>query len=215
MPYRRRYRTAIGDAFDVYLVIVRGVEKHVQAALERDVENWRVLNACPACCYSLEGEPVLHWSRMFCLDGNNSLKRIAPTAKHQQGDMRVLEDSDYYLSRDYVDRFANEVQSRRMEKGKDVAGDMYDSGNDADEDEDHGGDPADAVPAESPLASCTRNWKAASAEEKKKMWAVFDETGIFASACPHGLILWIADMVKSGELYVPIHCCPCSSRVSL
>ena len=49
---------------------------------------------------------------MFCLDGNNSLKRIAPTAKHQQGDMRVLEDSDYYLSRDYVDRFAGEVKSR-------------------------------------------------------------------------------------------------------
>ena len=131
--------------------------------------------------------------------------------------MRVLEDRDYYLSRDYVDRFANEVQSRRMEKGKDAAGNMYDSGNDvgADEDKDDGGDPADAVAAESPLASCTRNWKAASAEEKKKRWAVFDETGIFASACPHGLILWIADMVKSGELYVLFHCCPCSSRVTL
>lgn len=205
MPYRRRYRTAVADAFNVYLNITRRVDQQVKIALARDTENWRVLNACPACSYTLEGEPPLRWSRMFCLDGNNSLKRIAPTAKHQQGDMRVLDDSDYFLSRDYVDRFANEVSSRTSAASQDVAGDM-EPDDDVYEDAEGGGDPADAVPPSSSLASCTRNWKAASAEEKKKMWAVFDETGIFASACPHGLILWIADMVRSGELYV-IFCC--------
>ena len=88
---------------------------------------------------------------------------------------------------------------------QDVAGDLGPD-DDVDEDSECGGGPADVVPPESSLSSCTRNWKAASAEEKKKMWAVFDETGIFASACPHGLILWIADMVRSGELYVMFSC---------
>lgn len=36
----------------------------------------------------------------------------------------------------------------------------------------------------------------------KRMWAVFDETGIFLCLCRHGFCLLIADMVRSGELYV-------------
>jgi hypothetical protein len=33
-----------------------------------------------------------------------------------------------------------------------------------------------------------------------KMWGIFDETGIFLVLCPHGFVLVIADMIKSGEL---------------
>jgi hypothetical protein len=36
----------------------------------------------------------------------------------------------------------------------------------------------------------------------KKMWGIFDETGIFLALCRHGFSLVIADMVRSGELYV-------------
>jgi hypothetical protein len=36
----------------------------------------------------------------------------------------------------------------------------------------------------------------------KKMWVIFDETGIFLALCHHGFSLIIADMVQSGELYV-------------
>lgn len=56
---------------------------------------------------------------------------------------------------------------------------------------------------------CTRNWKAASSSEKKRMWGVFEETGIFVSACRHSLILWFSDMICSGELYVLIIFCLC------
>jgi hypothetical protein len=42
-----------------------------------------------------------------------------------------------------------------------------------------------------------KNWKAAG---EKGTWGIFKESGIFASACRHGLILWIIDMVQSGEL---------------
>ena len=48
--------------------------------------------------------------------------------------------------------------------------------------------------------ACVTNWKAAAADEKKKMWSVFDESGIFACACRHGFILWLVDMRRSGEL---------------
>ena len=65
------------------------------------------------------------------------------------------------------------------------------------EDDGSEGDPTDGTQAAGPCAS---HWKAAAADEKKRMWAIYDETGIFASACRHGLILWIADMVRSGEL---------------
>ncbi|KAG6807975.1 hypothetical protein H0H92_005850, partial [Tricholoma furcatifolium] len=49
-------------------------------------------------------------------------------------------------------------------------------------------------------SGCTDNWKAAAKEENKRMWAIFSEAGIFASACRHGFILWLADMIASGEL---------------
>ena len=50
------------------------------------------------------------------------------------------------------------------------------------------------------LEQCVDNWKAASAELKKKMWQMYEESGVFASACRHGLILWLCDMIRSGEL---------------
>ena len=36
----------------------------------------------------------------------------------------------------------------------------------------------------------------------KRMWAIFDETGVFLALCRHGFSLVIADMVQSGELYI-------------
>ena len=62
---------------------------------------------------------------------------------------------------------------------------------------DEPGDPTDGTDGEP--NPCATNWKAAAADEKKRTWGVFEETGIFACACRHGLILWIADMVRSGE----------------
>lgn len=50
------------------------------------------------------------------------------------------------------------------------------------------------------LEQCVKNWKAAAGEEKKQMWRMFDESGLFASACRHGFVLWIVDIVRSGEL---------------
>ena len=58
---------------------------------------------------------------MYAIDGNNSLKRMRLAADRVAADDRVLTDSDYFLSQEYVDRFAHEVRRRRgpaVRKGK-------------------------------------------------------------------------------------------------
>ncbi|KZT70622.1 hypothetical protein DAEQUDRAFT_633977, partial [Daedalea quercina L-15889] len=181
IPYRRHYRAILADSYEIYLTILRGVQVKVDASLGRNTPNWRVLNACPACSYKLQDEPDLRWTRMFCLDGNNSLKRIACVGDRQQSDRRVFESSDYYLPTTFVDHYAGEVRSNeRTIQVTQVGVDMQ------------GTDTTDTP--------CTKNWKAAAPDSSKRMWSLFEETGLFASACRHGLMLWIADMVRSGEL---------------
>ncbi|KAJ3831206.1 hypothetical protein F5878DRAFT_549821 [Lentinula raphanica] len=112
-PYRRSYRTALSDTFDVYLSIVREVDARVASELGHDEPNYRVLHSCPSCSYELEGETELRFSRMFVIDGNNSLKRMKGFNGRTVADTRVFDKSDYYLSREYVDQYADEVKARR------------------------------------------------------------------------------------------------------
>ena len=161
----------------------------------------------------MEDEPDLTYSQLWALDGNNSLKRLKLVEHRVAADRRIFEDHDYYLPCEYVDRYANEVRASVQKaplvgiSGMDADGN---GDNDDDDDDDAAlpnteGDPTDAPVSggdehADTLDQCVRNWKSAAAEEKKKTWAIFDEAGIFASACRHGLILWLADMVRSGEL---------------
>ncbi|KAE9406005.1 hypothetical protein BT96DRAFT_751532, partial [Gymnopus androsaceus JB14] len=199
VPYRRTYRTALSDTFDIYLTIQRKVNRQVAQKLGQDSPNYRVLNSCPPCCY--EAKPELQFTRMFVVDGNNSLKRMAGIGKREVADTRVFNDSDYYLSEDFVDLFANEVKARPSVARAD---DSDDNAEELEEDwvDTVNGDPTDGAPAEDPeLVQCAENWKAAASDlQKKKMWGIFRETGIFASACRHSLVLWVCDMVRSGEL---------------
>jgi hypothetical protein len=137
----------------------------------------------------LEGEPEQVFRRMMALDGNNSLKRMKASHGREVGDVRELTNSDYFLDNAYVNSFADEVQSTTRTHVKQEP-----------EDEIVDGDDGYATESNDPqLEPCASNWKAAVSMEKKRMWGIFDETGIFASACPHGFILWLADMVQSGE----------------
>ncbi|KAI9059827.1 hypothetical protein FKP32DRAFT_1613970 [Trametes sanguinea] len=191
LPYHRRYRTALSDCFDIYLAILRVIEKRVNKALKRDTPDWRALNSCPACCYELEGEPPLIFRRILALDGNNSLKRVAKFGDHEVADTREFDESDYYLSTSFVDQYKDEVKN-----GGAAAPDVPDG------DQDQESDPSDDESSDDQhdVHHCTRNWKAAARDEDKKMWGIFDESGIFACACRHGFVLWISDMIKSGEL---------------
>jgi hypothetical protein len=127
------------------------------------------------------------------MDGNNSVKRIATSGT---ADQRRFEAGDYFIPLEEVDEFANEVPGSAAQRDEKEFGleETY---------IEDGGDVADSIDAPDGVVSgCAGHWKAAEADHKKRMWRIFDETGMFSSACRHGLILWIADMIKSGELYV-------------
>ena len=53
MPYHRRYRKALSDAFDIYVTILQMVDADVNKILGHDTPDWRVQNSCPACCYEV------------------------------------------------------------------------------------------------------------------------------------------------------------------
>lgn len=123
---------------------------------------------------------------MIAMDGNNSMKRVYSLGGGLIRNPRPFTDTDYLLPPHYVDQFADEVSSRRapavLTASDDVGEEDWEDINDGEE-----------VP-------CTSNYKAAAADEKKKMWAIFEETGFFVSACRHSLIMWFSDMLRSGEL---------------
>ena len=133
------------------------------------------------------------YKRMFAMDANFSLKRMAAGTR-REGDMRMFMGSDYYLRDDEIQRYENEVkQHARGPPVPTTPGAGFDDGGDEE------GDPTDGS-VETHKDGCADRWKAAAADEKKKMWHVFHESGIFATACRHGLIMWIANLIQSGEL---------------
>ncbi|KAG1729165.1 hypothetical protein EDB19DRAFT_1913537 [Suillus lakei] len=188
-PYRWRYCTALADTFDIYLTIHRNIDAQVSKVLGHDTENWRVLNACPPCMYKLKGEPELIYCCMIVFDGNNSLSCMAPLGGREVGNTCKFH-SDYYLEPDYIDVYVSQSNAPSSDdENLDPTSHMP-----------TGEDPGSSNTSQ-PTSACTDNWKAATADAKKKLWGIFEETGVFASACHHGLILWIADMIRSRELF--------------
>ena len=47
---------------------------------------------------------------------------------------------------------------------------------------------------------CVRRWRNAGPEQRKKMFALFEESGIFIASCRHRFVLLVCDMIRSGEL---------------
>jgi hypothetical protein len=111
---------------------------------------------------------------MFVVDANSSLRRFACVGERAIADTRTFQ-SDYYLSPAFVDQFKDEVAAAAAAA----------TASRKDTDNANGS------------AVCPTNWKAAA---ELGTWGVFQESGLFASACRHGLILWIADLIRSGEL---------------
>ncbi|KAG6839200.1 hypothetical protein C0991_004959 [Blastosporella zonata] len=164
-----------------------GVNSRVQTALLRDSPMWRLKHACPACTYKLEGEEQLVFDMLVTMDGNDSLKRILrrkpgtieEEGEEEVGESKELKDDckvqgDYYLSREWVDRWAKE----RLDEMLSHAGHQ----------EDEESNP------------CAGQWKNMANKLTARMWGIFEETGIFLALCRHGFVLVLADMVQSGEL---------------
>ncbi|KAG2108835.1 hypothetical protein BD769DRAFT_1630507 [Suillus cothurnatus] len=174
--YFQSLRDQFAIAFDVYLGILRSVKNLVDEALQRNSVNWRMLHACPPCNYKQPGEPLLYPARLDSFDGNNSLKRIDSSG---HADERLFESS-YFIHPADVELFKDDV---RLRPGTRLAPESAQTKN-------------SEVSHTSP---CTENWKAANAVTEKTI-DVFDQTGVFVSACRHGIIQTVVEMRRSGEL---------------
>lgn len=45
----------LGDVYEIFIRILHTLDKRVASHLGRDGLNWRVQNACTACCYKVCG----------------------------------------------------------------------------------------------------------------------------------------------------------------
>ncbi|KAG0698743.1 hypothetical protein DFH29DRAFT_983794 [Suillus ampliporus] len=154
-------------------------------ALKHDTPNWRLLNACPPCTYKLVDEPSLQFDWFAMINGNNSLKRWASSIYNSfPRDDSHQPRMDYWIDCNVVDKFKDEVRSR-------TALDKNDDWEDIHNDKE--------VPGEIPF-NCIACWWNSGPEQCKKMFSVFNESGIFIAECRHWFILVACDMVCSGEL---------------
>ncbi|KXN83359.1 hypothetical protein AN958_01534 [Leucoagaricus sp. SymC.cos] len=156
-------------------------------ALKRNAPNWRLKNACPACTYQLKGEDPLIFSMLVTMDGNDSLKRIVRKEDDAvdgeaciEGELKELQDmremyGDYYLSRETVDRWSRDRIQEQLQNM--IPGSDFEDNN-----------------------PCATRWSNMINDITSRMWSVFEETGVFLALCRHGMVLLIADMVRSGEL---------------
>jgi len=186
LPFKSYLSCQFSIALDLYLSIRTSTEHAVQAALLRDMADWRLRHLCPPCTYTLVDEEKLKFSMLYTMDGNDSLKRIlwqeaAPPTSAEMDEPVLGESSEstdtrqvgkgVYLTREQVDEWSKEILE------------ALNVPNDDDE--------------ESP---CAERWRNMKTELTARMWGIFEETGLFLALCHHGFVLLLADMVRSGEL---------------
>ena len=123
------------------------------------------------------------------MDGNNSLKCIRQVGSHAIADHQVFKCDYLNMSTNLLMRSRVKPLLKTLTTPETPLPDE--------------GDPTDGAQPNVTVA-CADNWKASQANELQRMWNIYEETGIFVEACHHSLILWLVDMVRSGELTVNI-----------
>jgi hypothetical protein len=58
----------------------------------------------------------------------------------------------------------------------------------------------DDLPESDPTIECIKRWCNAGPQERKKLFQMFDECGLFLCTCRHGIVLLMCPMIWSGEL---------------
>ncbi|KAG8942064.1 hypothetical protein FRC03_003681 [Tulasnella sp. 419] len=215
--YDRKLREHMSDAFDVYLEILRRVNKRVNQLLGRDSPQWRLLHSCPSCQHRIPNEMNLEYDMLLSIDGNNSLKRFGNAGNAEKRRFK----SDYYLSREDVDAFADAgikkppQKARRANRKQQVDDEPVNEEDEVDANVEIHGTGENSInnsewisrtmdnvqkDLEGVISVCVEHWKANADDSKKGMFGCFEESGIFAAFCRHGFLLVLTDMVASGEL---------------
>jgi hypothetical protein len=130
---------------------------------------------------------------MHAIDGCDSQKRDKMAGVC---DERTF-DSKFFLSRDLVNGFKDEVKThaaaRRAEKDISNIVELEDGF---------------VVPEGKNDERCGSNWKAANSKElPPASKEAFEQTGVFACLCRHGIVEFLIEFVQSAEMYVfPFPC---------
>ena len=134
------------------------------------------------------GENRLDPARMHAIDGCDSQKRDKTAGTC---DERTF-NSKYFLPRRFVDGFKDEVGSHAAaQKADKTLPNFVDSEDGFTFPEGEGDD------------RCGSNWKAATSKELPPATKqVFEQTGVFACLCRHGIVEFLMEFVQSGEKFV-------------
>ncbi|KAG1888655.1 hypothetical protein F4604DRAFT_1877215 [Suillus subluteus] len=183
--YFQSLRDQFAVAFDAYLAIVREVKNLVDQVLGRDTPHWCMLHACPPCNYKVRSlyllqqpnDPPLYPARLDAFDGNSSLKRVDGSGHADEHSFR----SSYLIPTAEVELFKDDVRLRpgtQTTAGNEVHQSNVETLNDL---------------------TCTENWKVANTTTENST-NVFDQTGVFVSACHHGIVQTLVELRRSAEL---------------
>ncbi|KAK1236160.1 hypothetical protein PQX77_000591 [Marasmius sp. AFHP31] len=136
--------------------------------------------------YPIANEQPLEIEFMGAMDGNDSLKRVerrdVPTTDDGIGRLKERYDprlggQEYFLSEEEVNKWErSNWPSLEGYKGE-----------------------GRVEEKKSGPKRCEERWDNMKAGHTDREKAIFRETGIFAATCRHMFVLWLADMVKSGE----------------
>ncbi|KAJ7173820.1 hypothetical protein C8R46DRAFT_892483 [Mycena filopes] len=191
-PWRPYVAQQFSMAFDVYLDTLDKARARVMAPLDRGSPTWHLENCCAPCMYKLEGEEEMRFSMLVTCDGNDLLKRVLRK-----------EPKDY----DEEGNLLPGVSKERFDPRAAAAGKDYfvprDKVNEWSKDKVNPPRPAPSGPKEAAgcdTSACEEQWKNLADDAGERMWAVYDETGLFLCLCRHSFGLLAADMVRSGEL---------------
>ena len=111
--YYKDFSRQFSAAFDVYLSVLREVDRLVAKGLGHVGPDWRMKTVCAPCFYKLEDEPPLKFSLLCTMDGNSSLKHVADGYRFGiiQQDERMCGEG-MILPPSEVDSFKDEVKSK-------------------------------------------------------------------------------------------------------
>ena len=148
---------------------------------------------CPTCFrvlipFQQPGEDALNPAQMHAIDGCNSQKRDKTAGMYNE----CTFDSKCSLPYGFVDGFKDEVGSHTAAQKADQTFLNHVESEDSvtlpqGEGDDH----------------CGSNWKAATSKELPPATKeVFEQTGVFACLCRHGIVEFLMEFVQSGEKYV-------------
>ncbi|KAG2054248.1 hypothetical protein BDR06DRAFT_982467 [Suillus hirtellus] len=158
---------------DMYLQILSDVKSLVHEAIGCSNSNWCLMHVCPACTYTLRDEDTLKFHLLYTMDGNDSLKQVLKKV--------VWDDSE----------------SAELPSTQSVGGDQYltrDYVNSF-----TGDSSVDMLSVNDKENPCAGYWNNMKDEKTRRMWGVFDKSGIFMAICRHGFSPIIMDMVQSGK----------------